>query len=459
MAYTDSLATTKNDIMLDKIKGKAEAEGLVTKLTTRIVDVDEDEPVERTELFIQVPNDKEFKNVILDKRNESQNEILASNFSKFKFLKGYEAIYSIELGVIECEIQSDDLFRMPYGFLLRRLSRLFKPKIKETQQVLIESEQAEVEEDYSIEFPSPNEKIKIYLSESSTEFSFLCGCKRERYFARKKLRPFSTIRIEGLTFETHFQAKELLSNIGNSVFFQIDLLTNIPVHLSSDKDLQREIGLRRKAVKEDLKFVEPKYQYDSESISLYWYARIATNTPLLQYLAFYQVLEFYFPQYSAKEARERIKNLLKDPTFDRNSDKNVTKILDIVKTSAKGKALGDERSQIRATVLNCVDHSALDDFFNEFEERKDFFDDSKKGKSLVKQKISFNRKDHDIRMDIANRIYELRCRIVHTKEESDTEILLPFSPDLTLIKYDIDLVEFIARKVLIAGCKPLDLTI
>jgi hypothetical protein len=53
---------------------------------------------------------------------------------------------------------------------------------------------------------------------------------------------------------------------------------------------------------------------------------------------------------------------LKDPTFDRNSDKNVTKILDIVKTSAKSKALGDERSQIRATVLNCVDLSALTDY-------------------------------------------------------------------------------------------------
>jgi len=446
--------------ILEKIKEKADIAGLTTKLTTRKVEEFESEPEERTELFIQVPNEKEFKNVILDKRNESLNEILKSNFYKFKFLKGYEAIYSSELGIIECEIQSDNLLRLPNKYLLRRLSRLFKSKgTEEAKQVAADIEETEEEEeDYSIEFPSPNDKIRILLSESSNEFSFLCGCKRESYVARRKLRPFLTVRFEGLTFENHSQAKELLSNIANSIFFQIDLLTNIPIHLSTDKDLQREIRLRRKAIREDLKFVEPKFQYDSESISLYWYARIATNTPLLQYLAFYQVLEFYFPQYSAKEARERIKNLMKDPTFDRNSDKNVTKILDIVKTSAKGKSIGDERSQIRATIMNCVDLSDLSDFFNESEERKNFFDDSKKGKSLVKQKISFNRKDHDVRTDIANRIYELRCRIVHTKEESDTEILLPFSPDLTLIKYDIDLLEFVARKVLIAGCKPLELT-
>jgi hypothetical protein len=349
---------------------------------------------------------------------------------------------------------------LPSTYLLRRLSRFFKPKTnaEEQLQVLIDPEDVESEQkDYSIEFPSPNGRIKIFLRYSSTEFSFLCGCKRESIYSRSRLRPFLVIRLEGLTFETHSQAKELLSNIGNSVFFQIDLLTNIPAHLSADKDLQREIRFRRKAILEDLKFVEPKFQYDSESISLYWYARIATNTPLLQYLAFYFFFVFYFPQYSAEDARERIKNLLKDPTFDRNSDRNVTKILDIVKSSAKGKAIGDERSQIRVTILNCLDSSDLSDFFNEYEERKDFFDDSKKGKGLVKQKISFNRKDHDIRIDIANRIYELRCRIVHTKEDSDTELLLPFSPDLALIKFDIDLIEFVARKVLIASCKPLEL--
>lgn len=447
--------------MLEKIKEKADKEGLQTKLTTRKVEYFDGETEERTELFIQIPCEREFKTIILDKRNETLATIKKSNFEKFKCIKGLEAIYSIELGVVECEIQSDDISR-PSGMLLRRLARFFKSnRIKKTEQEqlpLLEIEELETDrEDFTILFPSPKEGITIKLTESSTEFSFLCGSKSESYIIRKRLRPFFVIRIEGLNFENHNEVKEQLSNIANSVFFQIDLLTNVPIHLASDKDLQREIRLRRRAVKEEVKLIEPKFQYDNESISLYWYARTATNTPLLQYLAFYQVLEFYFPQFSAKEARDRIKNLLKDPTFDRNIDKNVTKILDIVKVSAKGKTIGDERSQIKATVLGCIDLNELNEFFNEETERKDFFDDSKKGKSLVSQKISFNRKEHDIRIDVANRISELRCRIVHTKDESDSELLLPYSPELTLIKNDIDLVEFIARKVLIAGCKPLEI--
>lgn len=322
----------------------------------------------------------------------------------------------------------------------------------------LEGEDQDIEQqDFVIEIPAPNDAIKITLKKSSPEFSFLCGCRRESYISRRGLKAFNVIIIEGLKFQTHNQAKDLLNNIGNSVFFQIDLLTNLPLHFSFDLDLQREFRLRRKSINEEKKLVQPKFQYDLEPISLYWYARKAVSTPLLQYLAFYQVLEFYFPQYSARDARDRIKNLLNDPTFDRNSEKNIAKILEIVKISAKGKAIGDERSQIRATILGCVDAVDLFDFFNESEEKKDFFDDSKKGKSLVSQKIAFNRKDHDIRIDVASRIYDLRCRIVHTKEEADIELLLPYSTDLALIKFDIDVIEFIARKVLIAGCKPIEL--
>lgn len=447
--------------MLNKIKEKAEKEKLQTKLTTRKVELFDGEIEERTELFIQIPCDRDFKNIVLDKRNENLDNIEKSNFEKYKFINGLEAIYSIELGIVECEIQSDDIAR-PSGMLLRRLSRFLKirrKQVEDTEQLaLIENDEIETErEDFTIDFPSPSESIKIQLTESSTEFSFLCGSKSEIFYMRRKLRRFLVIKIEGLNIENHTEAKEHLNNIANSVFFQIDLLTNVPIHLASDRNLQREIRLRRKAIKEDLKLVEPKFQYDNDSISLYWYARMAINTPLLQYLAFYQVLEFYFPQFSAKEARERIKNLLKDPTFDRHSDRNVSKILEIVKVTAKGKAIGDERSQIKATIFGCVDINDLNAFFEEIEERKDFFDDSKKGKSLVNQKVSFNRRDHDIRIDIANRIYELRCRIVHTKEESETELLLPYSPELTLIKNDIDLIEFVARKVLIAGCKLLEI--
>jgi hypothetical protein len=49
----------------------------------------------------------------------------------------------------------------------------------------------------------------------------------------------------------------------------------------------------------------------------------------------------------------------------------------------------------------------------------------------------------------------MRCRIVHTKDEDELELILPTSPDISLIKGDLELIEFVARKVLIAGGRQL----
>ena len=173
--------------------------------------------------------------------------------------------------------------------------------------------------------------------------------------------------------------------------------------------------------------------------------------PLLQILAFYQILEFYFAQYSYKEAQQKIKNLLKNPTFDANKDNDVAQILNIIKVTSKGKSYGDEKDQLKATILYCIDKTAMLDYLKETKVRKDFFDNQKKNKGLARHKIPFSNPDHDTRIDVAQRIYEIRCRIVHTKDEDELELLLPFSPEIRNIKHDLELVEFLARKAIIAG--------
>lgn len=63
----------------------------------------------------------------------------------------------------------------------------------------------------------------------------------------------------------------------------------------------------------------------------------------------------------------------------------------------------------------------------------------------------------DLRNDVSDRIYEIRCRIVHTKSNSgdaDIEPLLPFSREAEALTFEIDLVQFIAREVIIAAGTP-----
>ena len=75
--------------------------------------------------------------------------------------------------------------------------------------------------------------------------------------------------------------------------------------------------------------------------------------------------------------------------------------------------------------------------------------------SLIAQKINFNSADSDIRLETALRVYEIRCKIVHSKEEDESELILPFSAEIKNLKHDLELVEFLAKKAIIASARPL----
>jgi hypothetical protein len=89
-------------------------------------------------------------------------------------------------------------------------------------------------------------------------------------------------------------------------------------------------------------------------------------------------------------------------------------------------------------------------------ERRSFL--SSKAKGLTEKKLPIANPDADLRNDVADRIYDIRCKIVHTKSDSrdgEVELLLPFSKEAEQLYHDISLLEFVARQVLIAASTPL----
>jgi len=406
-----------------------------------------DEVYEYKGLIVKIQEERTKKEILIPD-NEEIEEVKNSQFEKYKFIKGYEAIWSSELGAVECEIQSDDQIRSG-RLLIRRLKRIFRNQNSEESSS--SSVSSSNDEGYYYEFPSPYDDIHIKIGYSTIEFSILSSYKKDSFYMPDRIRQKPTIRIEGLKISKHKEAKAILTKMSNSVFFQIDLKVNLPLHLTLDRELFREIRNRRKIKRGKNKFKSPQHEYDQETMSLYWYARTANNMPLLQYLTFYQILEFYFPQYSHLEAQRHIKNILKDPEFDSNRDNDITKILNVLKSSGRGNINRDEKNQLKDTIFHCVDKTTMYNYLTEIEERKAFFDNQEKNKGLAKQQISLSKPEHDTREDVASRIYEIRCRIVHTKNEKELERLLPFSPEINKLKHDIGLIEFIAQKAIIAG--------
>jgi hypothetical protein len=359
----------------------------------------------------------------------SYERLLSIQFEQYVFLQSLDAICNYQTGTIEASIRASAFSPSRMAF-----TRLFKQ---------VGQDQLDQGEAGRLHLESPELQVSVNIGEPSNELSVLVRGPGPRMSL--------TIKAPGLN--QHDKALDLLRRASDALFFQIDLIHEVPISLVRER---RAPSRRRRTARTEppAEVMFPTHEYDAAPISLYWYARSAVGMPLLQYLAFYQVIEYYFPTYSQADARRKIKAVLKDPAFRGDRDADLGRLLSAIHISRSG-AFGDERSQLRATLLECVDPEAVRQFITADPARADAL--SAKSKGLSDQKIPIANPTADLRSDVGERIYEIRCKIVHTKTDaknSEFELLLPFSKEAEQLTHDIDLVQFIAQQVLVAASTP-----
>jgi hypothetical protein len=384
-------------------------------------EIDMAEPMEHVE--IEIRNGRNVRTVYI--ADEGDADALSTiSLENIVFLGEYAAICSYKDGWIEAAVRPHGIGRT--GIARRRIFGFSGTQTNESGE---------------IEIPGTG-GVLLRLTEKRGVLSML------DYGAPIYLR------IEGIGITEHDKAVNLLEDISNSVFMQIDFRFDTPLAIARDRAALRRSIRRAGRLDEDSQLTYPRFSYDPSPSSLYWYARSATSMPLLQFLAFYQCIEFFFPRYSRQEAISRIKNALKDPTFDPNRDSCIDAILNATLEDRRGSLL-EERKQLGATLKHCVDPVALQDFFNDTDERKRYF-------STDYKKISDKRivatDEGTIVEQTAARIYDIRCKVVHTKNADGREndlMILPFSKEEDLLADDVELARFLAQKVLIASSIPL----
>jgi hypothetical protein len=159
-------------------------------------------------------------------------------------------------------------------------------------------------------------------------------------------------------------------------------------------------------------------------------------------------------RYARREVLERLRNQLKDPGFQLQHDAHLGRLIATVKNFGSG--YGNELEQLKATIRACVEEGQIRSFIAEDEQMTKFYDGTSSIKGL--RRINVADKQADIRDQAAMRIYDLRCRIVHTKDEANDKVpdlLLPFSREASSITVDIELLRYLAQKALIANAQPL----
>ncbi|ELB7607252.1 TPA: hypothetical protein KD105_003043 [Vibrio parahaemolyticus] len=402
------------------------------------VEYELDEKDEISRLILKIKRERSYTELYI-RSGRIAEQFAKDDFYKYRFVSGYEAIWSSELGIVECQIDCPRDTGLWERILARHIGIEDLGSIRNREFEIVLKD---------------DEKCKIEISSASETFADFYSFQQPRRIRIRKVYP-TTLKVSGLNLKKHGEALKVVRELMSSVCFQLDEVTGLPLQLISE---QKPIGKRHNGYTEDC-IVIPSfdYKYDVEALSLYWNARSLIGMPLGQYLAYYQTIEFYYTVYSNRDAQLRIKNLLKDPKFDVSKDKDLSKILNIVKYNANSNAFGNELEQLKATLKHCIDIEEVEGFFTEQEFGKDTFS-NQKIKKLASQAINMQFEDSDVLYsEIAKRIYEIRCRIVHTKGVQDNvETLHPLSNETKHISPDLKLIEFIAKRILIANSQPIN---
>ncbi len=352
--------------------------------------------------------------------------LLRIEFEKYVFLRGYDAICSYRDQSIEAVVRG---YPIPPA-LARFLESL-------------QSDQAP-QELLTLTDATDQAAPVISLGRPTAEIVTLLGA---RYVGS-----MMSLKISGGGFTNQEEAVALLKKLANSLGFQMEMTHGVGFSLVQERR-RRFIPRRRRPI-DQIAIEYPKHEYETAPISLYWYARDARGLPLLRFLALYQCIEYFFPTYSEAEAKRRIGIILKDPAFRSDRDSDIARILTAIKISRSG--FGNEKSQLKAVFDACVDPDELRTFIDVAPELREHL--IGKGRRFGFHKIPVANESLDLRSDVAERIYDIRCKIVHTKDEEHPEgkgMILPFSDEAESLELDNVLLEFVAQKVIIGSSVPI----
>ncbi|MET7658364.1 hypothetical protein ABZS99_05555 [Streptomyces sp. NPDC005463] len=235
------------------------------------------------------------------------------------------------------------------------------------------------------------------------------------------------------------RARELLA----ALFYELDVRNGVRLRT---RRWPGRMTFRRATGSPNGKVVRyPEMRVNPEISSLFGFAGAAIDNPSLAFLSYYQILEYYLPLAVKRKALREIGKEVSDPLFDKSSTDSLMRVLSLGERSFHGT----ESSQLRTLVEECVRAKKIEDFVTGSEESEHF---GKKGPIKGVGTVSVNNKQQALAVQVADRVYAIRNRIVHAKDDpkyDDAPPILPQSAEADSLWPDIYLVRFLAAEVIL----------
>jgi hypothetical protein len=303
---------------------------------------------------------------------EQAIELLATPFEEHRQVPGYEAIFNVSTDEIEVRVRPNGPFAPSF-----RNRPPFDKAHKMVASDALDSQEIELTTASAVFVAiAPNPRIRPRILEGAP-----------------------VLKFRGFGAKSGARARKVLDDLAPTVLFELDIVYDLALEIPKVRD--RQMGAMRTLPRSSAPPEFPKNVYDEEPVALYMYARSARGMPLLEYLAYYQSIEFYFPRYSAEEVRRRVEGIVKDPRFNPHLDRDIGRLVEVVQGKG-GRTYGSELDQLKATLQSCVEPEEIREF---------------------------------------------------VEGDEDQERLLPNSPEVHMLGHDLTLLRLLAIRVIVASSR------
>ncbi|WP_413115170.1 hypothetical protein ACK1X7_15095 [Streptomyces sp. CY1] len=287
---------------------------------------------------------------------------------------------------------------------------------------------------------SPRGHACIELSEISAIAKFLILLGGRHSPSDYTEYTFKVMLTSPGTFDANIKTAQ---QIADGILFELDAKRGITLNLiprEYRRTTEKKVSRR---LKQTISF--PSTILPREVAALFSFAAEATENPPFAFLSYYQILEYYMPLTSRRDALKRIRREIRDFSFDISDD---TSVLRVLNAAERAKGLSEEEA-LKILVRDCVREDRLIEFLRSETSTQHF---SRKGPIGGVPAINLNATNETIAVQVAKRVYALRNRIVHAKDDpkySDTPQLLPRSIEANSLDPDILLARFLALETII----------
>lgn len=250
---------------------------------------------------------------------------------------------------------------------------------------------------------------------------------------------------------------KILTEIKN-IFFTLSLNHDLRLNTPKRYGVNDSYSFNLRNINQ--KKINPKYPkgnlYPSEPIGYYLDA-LRSDDPILNYMFFYQILEYYINEGEKKKIRNVIEKSVKRRDFHVNQDEKINNISE--KITRIKKANETEEKRLKTLLEECIDEYELIEKINEIEKnseeniytKPDHYEIITSNTDCVTIQ---NRENHVI-SNLATRIYKIRCGIVHGKKdfsEQGVEIV-PSSKSRRIIRKELGLLRWIVEEVIMEASR------